>query len=305
MTVHNILKEYGIRGTPVFFHNSENSIYIVKENNVPRYVLRLCRKGYHSREEVLGEIKWLELIEKETDIKVPHILETKEGKKLCATDDTYAVLWQYIEGRSLSETQNYGKEQLMCYFYDMGVIAAKLHNLSAKGEKIYRLPRTLNHMAGKDPLWGDWRDFFAKDKKSLDILEAAYEKACLTINSVRVNNENYGLIHSDIRLSNLIDRGKSLALLDFDDCCYGYFALDLAGSLSFMETHPLKNKLTEQWLKGYETLRTSDCIFAVDEFVFLRRLQLLGWLNTHCNKYTKGFLKNMNDTVGLAEKLLL
>ena len=160
-------------------------------------------------------------------------------------------------------------------------------------------------MAGKEPLWGDWRNCFADDAKSLYILEKAYEKACLTINSVGINNENYGLIHSDIRLSNLLEQGNTLALLDFDDCCYGYFALDLAGSLSFMETHPFKNKLVEQWLKGYETLRPTDCIFAVDEFVFVRRLQLLGWLNTHCNKFTKGFLKNMKDSVKLAEELML
>src|SRR5690606_31533543 len=95
--------------------------------------------------------------------------------------------------------------------------------------------------------------------------------------------DRYGLIHADLRLANLLVDGPDLAVIDFDDCGFGWYMYDLAAALSFIEHDPRVPELIDAWLTGYRTLADLP---AEDEaeiwtFILFRRLLLVAWIGSH------------------------
>ncbi len=95
-----------------------------------------------------------------------------------------------------------------------------------------------------------------------------------------------------------------MAVLDFDDCGYGFHLQDLAGSLSFMETKKEAPFLIDSWLEGYSTIKLPENTEYIPYFILARRLQLLGWLSTHKSADTAEFNNNVIGTVELAKKFM-
>ena len=84
------------------------------------------------------------------------------------------------------------------------------------------------------------------------------------LQSLPVNDSNYGIIHFDFEPDNLVWSGDEPGIFDLDDCMYAWFAMDISNALSselfddrlenFDFTHP---KL--QWfLEGYRSVRPMD-----------------------------------------------
>lgn len=90
----------------------------------------------------------------------------------------------------------------------------------------------------------------------------------------------FGLIHADLRLANLLIEGETTAIIDFDDCGFGWYLFDLAGALSFLEERADAAELIAAWLEGYRRIAPvpADMEAAIPTFVLLRRLQLIGWV---------------------------
>ena len=64
--------------------------------------------------------------------------------------------------------------------------------------------------------------------------------------------ERWGLIHADLRLANLLARpGSPTAVIDFDDCGFGWYLYDFGAAVSFIEDHPDVPAATDQWVAGY------------------------------------------------------
>jgi Ser/Thr protein kinase RdoA (MazF antagonist) len=51
------------------------------------------------------------------------------------------------------------------------------------------------------------------------------------LESLPLTDEDYGLLHGDFELDNIIWEGERVQALDFDDATYGWFALDIAIAL--------------------------------------------------------------------------
>lgn len=119
---------------------------------------------------------------------------------------------------------------------------------------------------------------------------------------------NYGLIHADLRLANLLLEGDQIKVIDFDDCGFGWHLHDLASALSFMEEKPIVPKLVNAWLDGYrKVLPFTDTDFEeIDTFIMLRRLQLTAWLASHKESGLVAELSVgwMDGTIELAERYL-
>lgn len=62
---------------------SENATYLVKnlEANEKR-ILRVCRPDYHSKEEIESEVKWLQLIDADTEVVVSKPIPGSNGEYL-------------------------------------------------------------------------------------------------------------------------------------------------------------------------------------------------------------------------------
>ena len=116
---------------------------------------------------------------------------------------------------------------------------------------------------------------------------------------------NYGLIHADLRHTNILIDGDQIKDIDFDDCGFGWHLHDLAAALSLVEEKPYVPKLVNAWLDGYKkVLPFTDTDFEeIDTFIMMRRLQFTAWLASHADSDPAKEVTNwMEGTMQLAER---
>ena len=105
------------------------------------------------------------------------------------------------------------------------------------------------------------------------------------MNTYPRNSHTWGLIHADLRPSNIIraDNGD-LTVIDFDDAGYSWYLYDYASSLSFVEHKPYAPQLAKAWLDGYVSVAgpmSSEELHVMSALSMIRRLQMLGWTTNH------------------------
>ncbi len=92
--------------------------------------------------------------------------------------------------------------------------------------------------------------------------------------------DNYGLIHADLRLANVLVNGDQIGIIDFDDCGHGWFLYELASAVSFIEDHADFDRLLQKWIEGYRTVSDidQDMLDSLPTLLMLRRFSLIAWL---------------------------
>ena len=117
------------------------------------------------------------------------------------------------------------------------------------------------------------------------------------------------MFRGQIRLANLLVDEESTAIIDFDDCGFGWFLFDLATALSFLEEREDVQCLIKSWLIGYRKVAQipmgSDLI--IPTLIMLRRIQLIGWVGYQQNHLE--FARQIGhkftlDSFGLAKEYL-
>lgn len=249
---------------------SENVTYIAYKNGIPKYTIRISRPLYRTLSELQSEIDWLLLLQK-TDMPVPKPAEINS----CYVNKIkghYVVVFKYIDG----VMPQYNDCNVM---YEAGRLAALLHK-STKPENADRPIWSVENMTGINGLWGNWRENGQLNERDKNIIENKLNKIKEKINNYKTNK--YGLIHIDLRMTNIVMGDKCYAI-DFDDCGYGYYIQDLASALSFVEDSDKLEELKEAWYKGYEEISslTDEDKAIADSFIILRRIQLLAWITSH------------------------
>lgn len=316
--VNQILTQYAdILGTDCtleLLYFSENLTYLVKDGRgAKRAILRLSRPGYHMQEELEAEIRWMEELKQDTRLILREAIAGRDGKFIHAVkdengEDYYGVVFTYLTGKSLEEL---AVNKQLIWFERLGQIAAVLHDHTRKWSESHNLSRfhwSYATMLGTHAIWGDWRKVPTLTPKTYTILEEADCLIRRQLEEYGTTEENYGLIHGDLRGSNLLIEEDMIKIIDFDDCGYGWYIQDLAASLSFMETEPLIPQLIEAWIKGYQKITPLQQreIDILPTFIMMRRIQLLAWVTSRQSSYAVQRLKGdfAAETVELAEKYL-
>ncbi|MGE4659173.1 MAG: phosphotransferase, partial [Arenicellales bacterium] len=128
--------------------------------------------------------------------------------------------------------------------------------------------------------WGNWQEGVNIDAQALNVLQRVEVVIHGRLDNADVSSENYGLIHADLRLANLLIHGETTAIIDFDDCGFGWYLFDLAGALSFLEDREDVTDLINSWIRGYQKVADipTDAEVMIPTLIMLRRIQLIGWL---------------------------
>ncbi|RAP32842.1 hypothetical protein DID77_04045 [Candidatus Marinamargulisbacteria bacterium SCGC AG-439-L15] len=94
----------------------------------------------------------------------------------------------------------------------------------------------------------------ASGEKTIDVLIEISE----WINSLPEEKESFGLVHGDVQENNFVVNDEGLHIFDFSDCCYHWFAYDIAYPLYYISEmdHPhaldhSKGLMREEFYKGY------------------------------------------------------
>lgn len=303
-------EEYEIK----LFYQSENTTYMVKNVKTgEKTVLRICEPGYHTRDELKGETEFINAIKEYSDIVLPEPVKGLNGEYVQVIgqeeEEYYCVLFRFIEGETPKQEH---LDELGGYFYKLGEVTAKMHKAtidSGISKKADRPTWTPEKLFGEKAILGNYRlceEFSEKDMELFDKVEELIHKR---LERYGINDNNYGLVHSDCRLANLMMNGDKIAVIDFDDSGYCWYLNDYGSAFSFIEDSEYVPMLSENWIKGYESIRhlSDKDKNEMDTFILIRRLLLQGFLYTHTEseaikdgihiEYAKG-------TVKLAERYL-
>lgn len=102
--------------------------------------------------------------------------------------------------------------------------------------------------------------------------------------------DRYGMIHSDLRMANLLRHDDEITVLDFDDCGKGWYMFDIASAVGFMEHRPDLQKIIDVIVEGYRTRAklSEEDEREIPTFIMMRRIGLLQAIIYHIDNTDPG-----------------
>lgn len=262
---------------------SENATFLLVANG-QRYALRLHRGNYHRKDEIESELRWLDALS-EAGIQVPEALSDYQGERiqtyvLSAEEQRHAVIFHWIAGKMPTSDVS------PAAFAQLGEITARLHQHSQNWQRpcgFERIRWDHTSMVSDQSHWGKWSDIPDMRPADHDILQLVINDIGEKLTAYGQSDERFGLIHADLRLTNILIEEGETRVIDFDDCGFGWYLHDLAAAISFVEHHPNAPLWVDNWLEGYQKVITlSDNDFAMLPALFIqRRIQLTAWIGSH------------------------
>jgi Ser/Thr protein kinase RdoA (MazF antagonist) len=295
----------------VLLNISENATYLVTAPGTgDKIILRIHRPDYHSKQEIESELLWVDSLRTQGVVSTAKPLDLESGGKISSLlygEDVYFVVgFEFLSG-----TEPVSGNDLQQDFFTLGAITAKLHDHTKNWPLPIGFKRKIwdfDSMLGRHPLWGDWRKAIGLDPQGKTILEKTASVLQEQLLHYGKDKDKFGLIHADLRLSNLLVDGKKLSVIDFDDCGYSWRMYDFAAAISFMEEDEQIPELQNSWVKGYrsESPLSADDEAALPMFIMLRRILLTAWLASHSETETAQQLGSeyTAGTIRLAERYL-
>ena len=286
MLVDNVLeyasKCYSFEVSNVTWINSgSNRVYKVLKNGQNLY-LRISTRTF---DYILAEIDWINYLR--DSVKTPELVKSVNGKKIetyQGEEKTY-ILCLFYELPGVFWDKNNTSTWNDTVFYNWGKTMGKMHRLTKK----YQPPGGVHT-----------RPLFEHNFISLEFykdIPSVYDKMAQIqkeIFSLPRDIDSYGLIHSDMHQQNLLINNNDITVLDFDDCQYGFFSLDIGIALyhaiwwgspndnfakndfalkvikNFLTGYSAENHLSDFWLKK------------IMMFMKYRQIAALSW---HLNYY--------------------
>jgi Ser/Thr protein kinase RdoA (MazF antagonist) len=293
---------------------SENATYAVRTGGGgPTSALRVHRLDYHPDGAIRSELAWIDALRRDGVVTTPAIVAARDGEReltvadpLGETRPRSVVMFDWLPGTSPAE------DSLVDNFAELGELTARLHVHAREWDPpsgFRRFSWGYDEAFGSVARWGRWQDAPGVDADTLPVLTRLDETLGDRLAAYGRGHERWGLIHADLRLANLLESPElPTAVIDFDDCGFGWYLYDFGAAVSFIEDHPDVPAATAQWVEGYRRVAPLP---AEDEaelrtFVMFRRLLLLAWIGSHASVDVAQELAPTYavGTCGLAEEYL-
>ncbi|NHK30811.1 MAG: phosphotransferase [Asgard group archaeon] len=225
---------------------SANFIYEFK-NNQQQFILRIAPETERTKQQILAELDFM-LHLKNNEFPVPDIIPSINDnlvEELITEKRSYfGVVFQKCPGIHY-ELNNLSND----LFLEWGRLTALIHKHSQTYEpKLNRKRRSWAVDIKSTLNWLPENEFQLKEIL-LDLVEK--------INSFP-KNENYGLIHFDLELDNILWNDKHYFVIDFDDAAYYHYIADIAFALEEIreEKTNFRQQLLGDFIKGYKKIKT-------------------------------------------------
>jgi Ser/Thr protein kinase RdoA (MazF antagonist) len=265
---------------------SENATFRVSVAGVPTLVVRVHRPGYvGSRASVESELLWIEALLRETGIRTPAPVRGADGCLIqqfsgSVGEPWSAVAFTFVRGEVLEDLPDAAS-----HYREIGALTAVLHDHAMSWEPptgFERFAWGVEELIGADARWGSWENGVASPT-DLRLLRDAQSRALEVLGESERTGEGWGLIHSDLRPSNIMVDDGAMTIIDFDDCGHSWLLYDFGAALSFYEHRDEAARMAAQWLDGYRSIRplSRADLEQASALSLVRRLTLLGWSTTH------------------------
>jgi Ser/Thr protein kinase RdoA (MazF antagonist) len=290
---------------------SENATFLLEDQKAgQKFVVRVHRPDYHTENEILSELAWIEALRRDGVVATPRPIAARDGSLLQSFSDgktrRYAVAFDFMSGKEPD-----AESDLVKWYGTLGEINARLHVHSRSWVRPPRFERKtwdFDRIIGPGAYWGDWRNALGLTSGGKAVLERLHSLLEKQTGAYGYGPDRFGLVHCDMRAANLLVDADRLGVIDFDDCGLSWFAYDFAAAISFIEHEPHVPELMAAWLAGYR--RTApfeqEHEAALPMFIMLRRLQLTAWIASHAETPTAQSMGTAytDGTLALAERYL-
>ncbi len=212
--------------------NEKYSLELIKVEAVTDEMFRCTAKqgtyyarvtNYKSYEEQVDEVTYTNFLYQEGLGVTPAITSVngEEVEKVMLDREMVTVVYQSAPGIHLPR-----KRWQPNVFQELGLQMGRLHRLSKKFEEIHPV-RHIND-------WHENEEYaFLKyiPREECAIREVA-DEVLTTIGKLPKSPSNYGLLHGDLCLENLlVDQESNLTMIDFQDCEKHFYIFDLAAAV--------------------------------------------------------------------------
>ncbi|WP_436375545.1 phosphotransferase enzyme family protein [Cytobacillus sp. BC1816] len=234
----------------------ENYVYEVHKDG-KAHILRITHSSHRMLEELLSEADWMSYLNSK-NLKVPEVFSSQNWnlvERLTAGDGSafYASLFSKAEGKPISvRAPEFNNELFQAWGRTVGKMHAATKSYVPSDGIVPRMQ------------W-DEEELLTVEKyiPAEDQLVIKHTEDLLNLlQNLPKHINNYGLIHTDLHSGNFFYDGKEIQVFDFDDCCYHWFASDIAIPLyysllyKFKEGDPSEMKIfgkqfLDSFLDGY------------------------------------------------------
>ena len=251
----------------------ENLVWRV-ESGGRSHALRYHRPGLRSVAEIVSELDFMAALSA-GGLSVPAPLPTREGRLWVALDGAVFDVLEWVPGLVLQPDTPVANR--VAATRALGAAMARLHRIADAWQPPVAFSRPAwdaEGLTGAAPLWGPhWaHPHLSADQRDLLLRASANARRALD-----GADHDYGLIHADLVVENVLFDGAAPWLIDFDDFGHGYRLFELATVLLRAQRDPDYPAVRGALLDSYLGARPLD-LEALDLFVALRSFTYVGWI---------------------------
>ncbi|PEA77101.1 phosphotransferase enzyme family protein [Bacillus wiedmannii] len=215
------------------------------------YFIRIT--NYKTYEEQLEEVTYTNFLY-QNGLAVPPIIHSLNGKlveKLTLDKEIFAVLYKAAPGIHLPRCEWNSK-----IFKRLGKQIGKLHRIS----KSFEQTNPVKHI--KDWYENEEYNFLKYIPNEETIIREIASDVLISIKELQKSTSNYGLIHGDLWLENiLVENNSNITMIDFQDCENHFYIFDLAVPIYSAIEYPFarnrnivdyEHSITKALFEGYQ-----------------------------------------------------
>lgn len=251
-----------------------NLVYRFEINDQP-YYLRITHSDLRRKEELVAALEYQE-----------HLFLS--GVKVC--EPVKSLADHYIE------TITQGELDFLVHV-NKGV-PGTIMNFAYPDAKVYRtwgktlaiLHKAAQQFEPSNPgVFKRWQDLWQETNTHLKVEDEALKKEFTSVShyfaKAGTNKDNFGIVHHDHRLGNVLYDGETIHIIDFDEPIYHWFGADIIRP--FLEVlNEGKKNIHDQWLwyiEGYVSYYPlgDDTLTLFPWLLRMKNLEIYLWLREH------------------------
>jgi Ser/Thr protein kinase RdoA (MazF antagonist) len=258
--IENVLQHYPI-GTHLncrLYKRGLNDTYLV-ETEKDRYILRVYRRGWRTKQEIDFELELLAFLHKQ-NMAIAYPIARKNGSfttELGAPEgNRYAAVFSYAPGRAVNEKLNTRQSRRL------GEVLATLHQKMDDFQSNFSRPALSNEYLLDCSMEAIAR-LFGYRHSDINYLLHQIEKAKATLAELKLATKSptYGVCVGDVHSGNahFTDLDEP-TLFDFDQCGYGWRAFDIGKFMHITHAWNIDSSVRQAFLDGYQAIRQLSAV---------------------------------------------
>ncbi|MFN8493348.1 MAG: phosphotransferase [Caldilineaceae bacterium] len=288
--VQQILEQYRLGGASVYpLHSYNNFVYRIESADKQRFSLRICGFPEMKLRSMTDEMLWLDFVAQRNPRLAPRPVANRQGELVTVTPtpegERLSCLFAWIEGTELRGSAT------PLEMRKIGQSAAALHNIAREFpfpdatsdfRSGYRYDQTL--MLSHHSWIDEHRS--AIGTENVGLLERAIDYVVAEMNRIGARRTNYGVIHADLHLGNVLVQDGEVAIMDFEQLGRGHYLYDLTVLWTELLDEPANfAPLWQSFVAGYAEV--AELPFSHEEelnpFIVGIQLNALDWIYNATN----------------------